>query len=189
VSEEFEGAARTLEEAHHLFDWRNWERMEPDQLGRYYEKRTNHEHLRRLLPSLRGAVRNSKWLHALYMGPPGCGKSTDLTWWVQQVQTEPALEEPLLILHFEVGEAVGTHDVGFAEIALAMVLEIYERFERLHVGRVYKACCLLHSNSPVSSRSMWGKHGCSAFVTWNFACVVGRRTRDCGRFSSSTSGS
>jgi len=130
MSEEFEGAARTLEEAHHLFDWRNWERMEPDQLGQYYEKRTNHEHLRRLLQSLRGAVRNSKWLHALYMGPPGCGKSTDLTWWVQQVQTEPALEEPLLIRHFGVGEAVGTHDVGFAEIALAMVLEIYERFER-----------------------------------------------------------
>lgn len=128
----FEGAAQTLEDAQDLFDWRNWERMEPEQLGPYYEKRTNHEHLRTLLQALRGAVRSQKkgkWLHALYMGPPGCGKSTDLTWWAEQVSSDPTLEEPLLIRHFQIGEAVGTHDVGFAEVALAMVLEIYERFD------------------------------------------------------------
>lgn len=130
MSETFDGAAQTLEEAHDLFDWRNWEQMDSEELGRYYEKRTNHEHLRTLLQALRGAIRKERWLHALYMGPPGCGKSTDLTWWVEQVRSESALEEPLLVRHFQIGEAVGTHDVGFAEVALAMVLEIYERFEQ-----------------------------------------------------------
>ena len=130
MGETFDGAAHTLEEAQHRFDWRNWERMAPDQLEQYYEKRTNHEHLRTLLVALRGAVSRSKFLHALYMGPPGCGKSTDLTWWVQRTSEERGLDEPLLVLHFQIGETVGTHDVGFAEVALAMVLEIYERFNR-----------------------------------------------------------
>lgn len=123
----FPDAADSLEEAQSLFDWRNHPRMSAGDLQRFYEPRANQEHLRELLQRIRAARRNGTWLHALYIGPPGCGKSTDLTWMVEHLGTDAL--EPLLTCHYDIGRVVGTHDVGFAEVALSLVLQVYERFE------------------------------------------------------------
>lgn len=123
-----EGAATDLDDALALFDWRNEPRMSPEQLDRYYVKRTSHRTLRRLLRQLGEAIRNETCLHALYIGPAGCGKSTDLTWVTQEIADEQSLEEPLLVLHYDIGNSVGWHDVGFAELALSLALKIHERF-------------------------------------------------------------
>lgn len=123
-----EGAATNLHDALAMFDWRNEPRMGPEQLERYYVKRTSHRTLRRVLKQLEEAIRKETCLHALYMGPAGCGKSTDLTWVTQEIADEQSLDEPLLVLHYDIGDSVGWHDVGFAELALSLVLKIHERF-------------------------------------------------------------
>jgi hypothetical protein len=126
--ERFPGAATDLETAIALFDWRNESRMGPRELALYYEPRTNHRTLQRLLKQLRVAVKKGTHLHALYMGPAGCGKSTDLTWVTQQVTNDRELEAPLMLLHYGIGDSVGRHDVGFAEVALSLALKLHERF-------------------------------------------------------------
>lgn len=128
VMEPAEGAANDLDDALALFDWRNEPRMGPEELDRYYVKRTSHRTLRRLLKQLGRAIRNETCLHALYMGPAGCGKSTDLTWVTQEIADEPSLDDPLLVLHYDIGDSVGWHDVGFAELALSLALKLHERF-------------------------------------------------------------
>jgi hypothetical protein len=123
-----EGTATDLRDALALFDWRNEPRMGPEQLNRYYVKRTSHRALRRVLKQLGEAIRNETCLHALYMGPAGCGKSTDLTWVTQEIVDEQSLDDPLLVLHYDIGDSVGWHDVGFAELALSLALKVHERF-------------------------------------------------------------
>lgn len=123
-----EGAATNLQDALALFDWRNEPRMGPERLDHYYVKRTSHRTLRRVLKQLGAAIRNETCLHALYMGPAGCGKSTDLTWVTQEIAYEQSLDEPLLVLHYDIGDSVGWHDVGFAELALSLALKVHERF-------------------------------------------------------------
>lgn len=124
----FPGAASTLDDALASFDWRNEPRMGAEELLLYYEPRTSHQTLRRLLKQLRGAIRKATCLHALYMGPAGCGKSTDLTWVTQEIAEDQEIGDPLLVLHYDIGSSVGWHDVGFAELALSLALKVHERF-------------------------------------------------------------
>jgi hypothetical protein len=126
--ERFPGAATDLGEALARFDWRNEARMGPRELELYYEPRTSHRSLERLLIQLRVAVREGTSLHALYMGPAGCGKSTDLTWVTQRITDDRRLDASLMLIHYGIGDSVGRHDVGFAEVALSLALEIHERF-------------------------------------------------------------
>lgn len=126
--EQYPGAATSLDEALDKFDWRNEPRMGPEALNLYYQRRTSHRRLETVLTQLRGAVSKGTYLRALYLGPAGCGKSTDLTWVTQQVADDPDLSEPLMVFHYDIGESVGKHDVGFSELALSLVLKIHERF-------------------------------------------------------------
>ncbi|MEM9455364.1 MAG: hypothetical protein AAGF11_14375 [Myxococcota bacterium] len=90
--------------------------MTAEELKLFYEPRSNNHTLRRVLTQLRMMVSTERCLHALYMGPAGCGKSTDLTWLIQQIANDSALSEPLMILHYDIGDAVGRHDVGFGDL-------------------------------------------------------------------------
>lgn len=126
--ERFPGAATTLEDAFARFDWRNETRMGPKELELYYEPRTSHRTLERLLKQLTEAIRKGTYLHALYMGPAGCGKSTDLTWVAQKITNDTRLEASVMLLHYAISDSVGRHDVGFAEVALSLALKIHERF-------------------------------------------------------------
>ncbi len=134
----FAGAATTLEEAHTAFEWRNRPRMTDEELQRLYQRRTTHRNLEALLRQLKSSVVSSRsWLYALYIGPSGCGKSTDLTWLVTKIERDPALAEPLLIIHYGIGDAVGAHDVGFAEVALSMMLEVYSTLQEAGITFAY----------------------------------------------------
>ncbi|MEO1268376.1 MAG: hypothetical protein AAFX99_09770, partial [Myxococcota bacterium] len=68
----------------------------------------------------------SEPLHALYVGPSGCGKSMDLSWLAQQVRTIAHLNRALHVVHFGIRELVGVHQVGFAEVSLALALRLHE---------------------------------------------------------------
>lgn len=125
------GPAQTLEEAHGNFDQRNWAHMNDKELESFYEKRTDHDNLKRLIFDLRSKAESGRVLHALYMGLSGCGKSTDLTWLVEKIGEDEKLAEGLLIIHFDVGDVVGTNHIGFAQFAIALVLEIYREFRDL----------------------------------------------------------
>ncbi len=120
--------ATRLEDAYSAFDRLNQPRLRGKHLFQLYQERSGQRTLHRLLEALRvNLERREAHLHRLYMGPAGCGKSTDLAWLVAEIEKEPRLADELLILHYSIGDAVGTYDIGFAEVALSMVLQVYEK--------------------------------------------------------------
>lgn len=135
MAQEFPDAAADLDAALEAFDWRNQPRMNEQDLRRYYEHRVSPKNLQRLLAKPQHSVRQSNYLHAIYIGPAGCGKSTDLTWLTYEIEREPALYDQLFIVHYDIGEVVGTHNIGFAEVAMSMVLEVHDRLEQLGLPR------------------------------------------------------
>ncbi len=124
--------ATDLEDAYRSFDRRN--RMAAGQLRQLYQERSGHHSLVALLRELRLAQGSRTHLHRLYMGPSGCGKSTDLAWLVAEIEKQARLREELLIVHYGIGQAVGTYEIGFAEVALSMVLQVYETLEKKQVA-------------------------------------------------------
>ncbi len=125
-------AADNLKTAYSNFETRS-DAVSPAQLSAFYEPRKDPKHLKSLLAALRTRVSLHSFLHALYMGPSGCGKSMDLSWLAEAVTENPSLDEPLLIVQFGVGSVVGTHMVGFAELSVALVLELYATFDALRL--------------------------------------------------------
>ncbi|MCP4654261.1 MAG: hypothetical protein GY856_02460 [bacterium] len=122
--------ATRLEDAYSAFDRLNEARLRTEQLPQIYQERSGYDTLRALQKGLRLTVeRRETHLHGLYMGPAGCGKSTDLAWLGAEIEKESRLADELLILHYSIGDAVGTYDIGFAEVALSMVLRVYETLE------------------------------------------------------------
>ncbi len=121
--------AQDLERAFSRLDPRN-EDFSAETLEALYEPRSDPRSLKELLSVLRISVKGRRFLHALYMGPSGCGKSTDLAW-LTDAAADGELADELFIVHFGVGDVVGTHKVGFADLAIALVLQLYDEFERL----------------------------------------------------------
>jgi len=130
----FEGPATTLADAFEAFGWRDSRDPPGGALERWYQKRSGYRNLTLLHEHLDMAVARGRFLHALYMGPAGCGKSTDLTWLGHRIAEERALDDELLIVHYAIADAVGTHDVAFAELVFSMVLELYAELERLNLS-------------------------------------------------------
>ncbi len=158
----FEGAAETLYEAEQAFDWRSQSRPSETFLARRYQERSTFRRLRLLTGSVaRAAPRDGHYLHALYVGPPGCGKSTDLAWLVHQLAELNAARERLLVAHYGIAGVVGKHDVGFAEVALSLVLEAYAALERheitfVHGGPLQRINTWLYGEEEVTRRTKGG---------------------------------
>ncbi len=125
--------ATHLEDAYRAFDRRNQGRMAADQLRQLYQERSGHHSLVALLRELRLAQGSRTHLHRLYLGPAGCGKSTDLAWLVAELEKDAGLREELLIVHYGIGQAVGTYEIGFAEVALSMVLQVVGTLEEKQI--------------------------------------------------------
>lgn len=123
---DFPGAAHSLEAAYRLFDWRRLPRLSVRQMEQFYEPRTAQYACDELFQALRVADR----LHAIYVGLSGCGKSTELTRLAYRVREHPPFAERLLVVHYSVGEVVGLNGVGFSEVTIAMVLQVYAQLER-----------------------------------------------------------
>ena len=100
--------ATQLEDAYRAFDRRNQGRLAAGQLRQLYQERSGHHSLVALLEELRLTQGDAGWhLHRLYMGPAGCGKSTDLAWLVAELEKDTRLREELLIVHYGIGQAGG----------------------------------------------------------------------------------
>jgi hypothetical protein len=85
--------ATHLEDAYRAFNRRSQGRMPAEELRQLYQERSGHHSLVALLKELRLTRESETHLHRLYMGPAGCGKSTDLAWLVAEIEKETELRE------------------------------------------------------------------------------------------------
>jgi len=108
-----------------------------EDLDRFYVQRGADSDLRALIGELEAAAltdppNNTKFL---FVGHTGCGKSTELSRLVSIVNS-PAeerrvLRENYLPVQYSISEVVGLYNIEFVDIALSMVLGIYQAMETL----------------------------------------------------------
>ena len=108
-----------------------------EDLERFYVERGDHSELKSLIGELEaGALTDSPSnTKFLFVGHTGCGKSTELSKLVSIINS-PAdehrtLRENYLPVQYSVSEVVGLYNIEFVDIALSMVLGIYQAMETL----------------------------------------------------------
>lgn len=107
------------------------------ELERFYVERGVHSELNSLLGELEASAlvtppSNTKFL---FVGHTGCGKSTELSRLVSLINSPDdkyrTLRENYLTVQYSVSEVVGLYNIEFVDIALSMVLGIYQAMEAL----------------------------------------------------------
>jgi hypothetical protein len=108
-----------------------------EDLDRFYVERGEHSELMSVIGELEaGALanppNNTKFL---FVGHTGCGKSTELSMLVNIINSSDhqhqVLCENYLPVQYSVSEVVGLYNIEFVDIALSMVLGIYQAMEAL----------------------------------------------------------
>ncbi|GAB4533507.1 MAG: hypothetical protein Kow0063_15590 [Anaerolineae bacterium] len=108
-----------------------------EDLGRFYVDRGRHSELKSLISELEASALTDPPSHTkfLFVGHTGCGKSTELSRLVSLINS-PAeewrlLRENYLPVQYSVSEIVGLYNIEFVDIALSMVVGIYQAMEAL----------------------------------------------------------
>lgn len=150
-------AAQDLDEA-----WNNFDPHPLRGLGleRFYVERPDHSDRDLLLDGLRQGVKQAEkeFPHAdtsasnnanrsqdshgldrrrikfLVLGHPGCGKSTELNWLAWAVAQDDELRDKVFTVRYDFGEWMETTDPDFVEVAVSMVLALYDEMERLDIA-------------------------------------------------------
>jgi len=108
-----------------------------EELERFYVERGVHSELNSLVGELEASSlvnppSNTKFL---FVGHTGCGKSTELSRLVSLItspdEKHKVLRENYLPVQYSVSEVVGLYNIEFVDIALSMVLGIYQAMEAL----------------------------------------------------------
>ncbi len=108
-----------------------------EDLDRFYVERGVYSELKSLIGELEaGALadppNNTKFL---FVGHTGCGKSTELSRLVSLINSpadeQSILRDNYLPVQYSVSEVVGLYNIEFVDIALSMVLGIYQAMEAL----------------------------------------------------------
>jgi hypothetical protein len=135
ITQRYPDAARNFIEA-----YANTNYLRPlrgEDLDRFYVERGDHSELKSLIGELEaGALadppNNTKFL---FVGHTGCGKSTELSRLVSIINSpgdeHKVLRDHYLPVQYSVSEVVGLYNIEFVDIALSMVLGIYQAMEAL----------------------------------------------------------
>lgn len=150
-------AARNLDDAYWNLDP---DALEGPNLDRFYVERPDHSDRDALLEALRRGVRQADKLReltesaspgdrqalrierepgkgrikCLVLGHLGCGKSTELNWLARAIEADSELQSKLLVVRYPIGDLMDTLDLEFVDIAMSMVLRLYEVLEELSIA-------------------------------------------------------
>jgi hypothetical protein len=108
-----------------------------EDLDRFYVERGAHSELQSLVGELEASALTVPPDHTkfLFVGHTGCGKSTELSRLVSLINSSAeenrVLNENYLPVQYSVSEVVGLYNIEFVDIALSMVLGIYQAMEAL----------------------------------------------------------
>jgi hypothetical protein len=111
--------------------------LKGQEMERFYVNRGVHSELKALMGELEAGARTSPPNNTkfLFVGHTGCGKSTELSFLVNIIETNKArgkfFPQNFLPIQYSVSEIVGLYNIEFVDIALSIILGIYREMERL----------------------------------------------------------
>jgi len=110
--------------------------LKGEDIERFYVNRGLHSELNVLMSELAAGSTTSPPSNTkfLFVGHTGCGKSTELSWLANVIETgidRPDLHQKFLPIQYSISEVVGLYNIEFVDIALSIILGIYREMEWL----------------------------------------------------------
>jgi energy-coupling factor transporter ATP-binding protein EcfA2 len=111
--------------------------LQGQEIDRFYVEREFHSEIKAIMSELEAGAKTEPLNHSkfLFVGHTGCGKSTELYRLANLIETGTGrakfLQEKFLPIQYSVSEVVGLYNIEFVDIALSMIMGIYNEMERL----------------------------------------------------------